>query len=195
MDAARLCVAPPVVDASGRYQSHNEGKHKMKVLVAVASRHGSTRDIGEVIARELRATGLTVDVRDAKHVDTVQGYDAVVLGSAVYIGNWLAEAKQFGERHRDELLKLPVWVFSSGPLGLGKHQPENDPQALVASLGDIPIRDHKVFVGKLDPSDLGLGEELIVKMVRAPYGDFRNWVEIRRWARGIASQLSTEPAH
>lgn len=167
----------------------------MKVLIAVASRHGSTRDMADVIAGELRATGREVAVRDAAEVTTLQGYDAVILGSAIYMGSWLPEARKFAEQHQAELARLPLWVFSSGPLGAENAQPPVDPQTLAASLGDLNIRDHKVFVGKLDQTDLDLGERLIVKMVRAPYGDFRNWLLIRRWARSIASQLHAVPAH
>ena len=161
----------------------------MNVVIVVASKHGSTVEIGEAIAEELRAAGHTAEARLVGDVEGLAGYDAVVLGSAVYMGSWLPEARQFAEEYHAQLEKVPVWIFSSGPLGAGDPQPHDDPARFVEPMGDVPVRDHKVFVGKLDSDSLGLAERLATKMVRAPYGDFRDWNDIREWARGIGEQL------
>ncbi|MDQ3855585.1 MAG: flavodoxin domain-containing protein, partial [Chloroflexota bacterium] len=161
----------------------------MGVLVAVASKHGSTREIAEVIAEELRTQGLEVDLRDAGQVDALEGYDAVVLGSGIYAGSWLPEAKHFADQHRGALTGLPVWLFSSGPLGAPEPKPHDDPAKLAAPMGDVPIREHRVFVGKLDPADLSFGERLIARVVHAPSGDFRDWEDVSGWARRVAAEL------
>jgi menaquinone-dependent protoporphyrinogen oxidase len=161
----------------------------MRVLIAVASKHGSTREIGEVIAAELCAADITVDLENAEDVKTVSCYDAVILGSAVYEGAWLPEARQLGERHQDALLRVPVWVFSSGPLGAPDELFHEDPQRLAAPLGNVVPREHQIFAGKLDPSTLNFVEHVISKVVKAPDGDFRRWEEIRAWAGEIASAL------
>lgn len=169
----------------------------MKILVVVASKHGSTREIAEAIAEEMRAEKLTVDMRNLQEtaeVGDITGYDAVVLGSAIYAGSWLPEAKQFAEEHQAELSKLPVWLFSSGPLGAGDPQPHDDPDRLTAPMGEVKARDHRVFVGKLDPAKLGLGEWLMAKMVKAPVGDFRDWEQVRGWARSVAKELRSAVA-
>jgi menaquinone-dependent protoporphyrinogen oxidase len=168
-----------------------------KVLVAVASKHGSTREIADAIAEELRAEHLTVDLRDlegAAAIGDISAYDAVVFGSAIYAANWLPEAKQFAEQYRAALAGLPVWLFSSGPLGAEDPKPQDDPSALAAPLGDVKVRDHRIFVGKLDMDKLAFPERLLTKVVGAPAGDFRDWDEIRGWARGIASSLQAEVA-
>ena len=162
----------------------------MSVLVAVASKHGSTHAIAEAVAEELRAANLDVDLRETGEVDDLAGYDAVVFGSAIYAGHWLPEAKQFAERHHAELSRLPVWLFSSGPLGAPDPQPHDDPDKLAAPMGDVAVRDHQVFAGKLASADLSFSERLIVKMVRAPYGDFRDWDAVRAWAREIGVALA-----
>lgn len=165
----------------------------MHILLAVASKHESTHEIANVLADELRVAGQSVEVYNADAAPSPQAYDAVILGSAIYAGSWLFAAKHFVERYRAELVGLPLWVFSSGPLGAENPQPHDDPQHLAASLGELPVRDHKVFVGKLDTSDLGVAERVIAKVVRAPIGDFRNWDAIRGWAHEIAAGL-TVPA-
>lgn len=162
----------------------------MKILVAVASKHGSTLEIAEAVTEELRRAGHAAELREAGEVLTLAGYEAVVLGSAVYVGSWLTEARSFAQHHRAALGKLPVWVFSSGPLGEDNPQPHDEPKQLAAPLGEVVIRNHRMFAGKLDKHDLNVGERLIARVVRAPTGDFRDWEEIRSYAREIASALA-----
>src|SRR5215207_3036856 len=165
----------------------------MRVLVTFASKHGSTHEIAEAIAAALRAENLTVDLKDAADVKAIAGYyDAVIFGSAVYAGSWLPEAKQLAERQHAALASLPVWLFSSGPIGGENPQPHDDPAQLAAPLGEIKVRDHHVFVGKLDFAELGFAERFISKAVRAQEGDFRDWDDVRKWARKIAAELQRQ---
>ena len=168
----------------------------MKVLIAVASKHGSTREIAQAISEELQEANIAVEILDLTkgEIADVGSYHAVILGSAIYAGSWLPEAKQFAQKHNTELASLPVWLFSSGPLGADNPQPHDDPEKLALSLGQVKVREHHVFVGKLDAADLRLGERLIVKMVHAPGGDFRDWEEVSNWGRSIARQLHSEVA-
>jgi menaquinone-dependent protoporphyrinogen oxidase len=164
----------------------------MVILIAVASRHGSTDDIAEAIAHELRVAGNTVSVQNADDVKNIEPYEAVIVGSAVYAGSWLATARDFIKQHRVGLAQIPVWLFSSGPLGDDEPQPTGEPNQLRELLAATGARGHTIFVGKLDKSRLGMGERLIVRFVGAPEGDFRDWEAIRGWAHTIAEAL--EPA-
>jgi menaquinone-dependent protoporphyrinogen oxidase len=166
----------------------------MNILIAVASRHGSTQEIAEAIAQELRAARHTVQVEKTGEVDDITGYAAVIVGSAVYMGDWLPEARQFVERHQTELAARPVWLFSSGPLGQEHPRPEGDPAHLAALMQDTGAQGHRIFVGKLDRSDLGLAERLITKAIKPPEGDFRDWPAIRAWAQEIAAALPVAAA-
>ena len=163
----------------------------MNILIAVASRHGSTRGIADAIAQELASFGDTAIVRDSGEVTDLETYDAAVVGSAIYMGSWLPEARRFVQRNRDRLSTMPVWLFSSGPLGASDPQPKNDPAQFEELIQASGACAHRIFVGKLDKNDLGFGERLAVKMVKAPEGDFRDWETIRDWAREIASDLAT----
>lgn len=161
----------------------------MKALVAFASCHQSAQDIADEIAGELRTAGLDVDLKKVDEVPRISGYDAVVLGSAVYMGAWLPEAWNFVDRFCTRLDTIPVWLFSSGPLGLEDPKPEGDP----ARMGDLMqitlAEDHHIFGGKLDLKALSFGERLITRVVRPPEGDFRDWSSIRGWAHQIATSL------
>jgi menaquinone-dependent protoporphyrinogen oxidase len=125
-------------------------------------------------------------------VTSLDGYDAVVLGSGVYAGRWVDAAKKLVDRHLDELRARPVWLFSSGPLG-EPPKPDDEPPDGKAAAERIGAREHRVFAGSLDRAKLGFGERAIVGMVKAPYGDFRSWETIATWGTGIAKALSAEP--
>src|SRR6266566_4086424 len=89
----------------------------MKALVAVATQHGATREIADMIGATIAARGIETDIREVEKVTAVDGYDGVVVGSAVYMGNWIKSARTFVEGNADELAARPTWMFSSGPIG------------------------------------------------------------------------------
>ena len=186
-----------------------------KVLVVYASRHGSTRGIAQRIEEVLRTEGLEVDIAPADHASGVGAADAVVVGSAVYMGSWLKEAVEFVKRNEVRLAELPLWFFSSGPLpgsSLGKG-PDVDP--LTDALGpeegpgsggrkkidEITAatfpKDHRVFLGAFDPNDPAkVTSERLVRLLPAvkkalPAGDFREWDAIEAWAHEIAATLAS----
>lgn len=162
---------------------------RQRILVAVASKHGATRQIADHVAATLRHRGADVAVEDAAVVDHVDGYDAVVIGSAVYAGHWLKEARLVAERVAERDPRPAVWLFSSGPVG-DPPKPAEDPVD-VADITDLTgAHGHEVFAGKLDRSALGFGERAIAIAFRAPEGDFRDWNAIAAWAGGIADDLA-----
>jgi len=167
----------------------------MNVLLAVASKHGGTRGIGDAIVAELRVRGIAADVRGVDEALPVDGYDAVIVGSAIYLGNWLPEARRFVESFRGELAAVPVWLFSSGPLGADAPPPKGNPDHLVELMTTSGARGHRLFVGSLDKRKLGFGERLAATLVHAPEGDFRDWAAIRGWAREIATALRPATVH
>ena len=161
----------------------------MTILLAVANRHGSTYEIATALAHELQEAGHTAIVRNAADVAATEPYDAVIIGSAVYMGAWLPEARHFVERHQARLQTVPVWLFSSGPLGRDDVQPHGAPAHLAELMQTTRAREHHLFAGKLDKAALGRGERLVVSVVKAPEGDFRDWEAIRGWARAIAAAV------
>ena len=90
-----------------------------KILVAYASKYGSTKEIAEKIGQVLTDAGFAVDVLPADKVADVAPYQAVVLGSAVYSGNWRKAAANFLKANEKALAGRPLWLFSSGPTGKG----------------------------------------------------------------------------
>jgi menaquinone-dependent protoporphyrinogen oxidase len=161
----------------------------MPVLVAYASKHSSTEEIAQRIAEAMREAGRAADARLASEVDDLSGYDAVVLGSAVYAKRWQRDARSFARRHARELQDMPVWLFSSGPFGA----PEDHPTAptppvaekLVKQLG---AREHVMFGGRVPPDPGNFIERAMLKNTPPEQHDARDWPAIEAWARAIAEQ-------
>jgi menaquinone-dependent protoporphyrinogen oxidase len=159
-----------------------------RVLVATASRHGATEEIARVIGEVLADAGLEVTVRPMSEVDALAEYDAYVLGSAIYIGRWLREARNFVDEHHELLSTRPTWLFSSGPVGDGPAAADPfDPRGLMEL---TQARDHCLVGGRLDSNLLGLRERAVVKLVHAEDGDHREWDTIAAWATAIARRLN-----
>ena len=161
----------------------------MKVLVAVASKHGSSIEIGQVIESTLRSAGLTVDLARLEDDPSLDGYDAAVLGSGVYSGHWMRAAREYVDAHEAELKAIPVWLFSSGPVG-DPPRPLENPAEVASVVKRIGARGHRLFAGKIDGSELRVAEKALVALVRAEQGDFRPWSEISVWAESIAESLA-----
>jgi menaquinone-dependent protoporphyrinogen oxidase len=162
----------------------------MKVLVSGASKYGSTAEVAAAIGEELQAQGVDAEVRAPTDVDTLDNFDAAVLGSGVYAGHWLEPAKTVIERHGEALRGRPVWLFSVGPVG-EPPKPDEEPVDVARPLDATKAREHRIFAGRLDRSRLSFVENAIVIALRAPEGDFRDWDAIRAWARDIAKALET----
>jgi menaquinone-dependent protoporphyrinogen oxidase len=167
---------------------------KLRVLVAVASKHGATADIGAALATALtdsvagRAAGLTAVCVPVEQRPDPAPYDAVVLGSAVYVGRWLEPARHYAAEHVAALRSRPVWLFSSGPVGEPPF-PADEPHDVEPLARSMGARGQRVFPGRLDKSLLTFGERAMVTAMRAPIGDFRDWAAVLAWGDEIAAEV------
>ncbi|MFN3538670.1 MAG: flavodoxin domain-containing protein [Rhodococcus sp. (in: high G+C Gram-positive bacteria)] len=163
----------------------------MRILIATASRHGATREIGQWLgsnlSHELSSVdgATTVDVRDASDVDSIVEYDAAIIGSGVYMGRWLRDARSLIAREQAELETMPVWLFSSGPVD-GSTPAETQPKETKAAWAI----EHRVFGGKLDHSKLSRFERAVVRLIKAADGDSRSPADVARWAEAISGILT-----
>jgi len=164
----------------------------VKVLVSAASRHGATVEVAATIGAVLGAAGHDVYILAPDEIRRIDGLDAAVIGSAVYVGRWIEPARDLVARHKVALSKIPVWLFSSGPVGDPPRPPE-DPSDAPALADLIGARGHRCFPGLVDKRRLGIAERAMVAAVRVPEGDYRPWGDIEAWAREIATVLAAEP--
>ncbi len=160
----------------------------MTVFVLTASRYGATTEIGDAIAEEFRAQGFETVAQPVEAVLNIGSAEAVVLGSAVYIGRWLREAREFASTHQEALRERPVWIFSSGPIGIPP-KPAEDPVDVAEILEVTGAREHHVFAGRLDRDRLRFVDRAVVTALRAPEGDYRDWDAIREWGRELATTI------
>lgn len=167
------------------------------VLVAYATRYGSTQEIAETVAATLREGGLTVDLRPARNVQTLAGYQAVVLGAPLYMFHWHKDARHFLERYQDILKQLPVAVFALGPFHNEEKEFQEVRKELDQELAKFPWLTpaaKAVFGGKFDPEKLTFPHNLIPAMKQMPASDIRDWTTIRAWANDLVAQLQLTPA-
>lgn len=170
----------------------------IRVLVAHSSKYGATAEIAEKIGQVLEQAGLQVDVLSADRISDPSAYQAVVLGSAVYIGRWRKEAVRFLKANEQILAGKSVWLFSSGPTGEGDPvelvQGWRFPGSLQPSIDKVQPRDIAVFHGAVDVDKLNFLERWMLKNVKSPTGDFRDWEAITAWAAAIADELQAGDA-
>jgi menaquinone-dependent protoporphyrinogen oxidase len=159
------------------------------ILLAYASRHGSTHEVAENIAAALRERHVAVDVRACETIDTVVDYDAVVLGAALYTGRVHADARRFLKRHAGPLAVKPLAVFAMGPRTLAPGEIKSSHEQLDRTLAHFPELSPiavAVFGGVVDP------EQLHFPLNRMPASDARDWKAIRAWALAIAPGLAKD---
>ena len=164
---------------------------KRPILVAYASRAGSTREVAEAIGQSLTEHGARAEVRLIADITDLRPYRAVILGSAIHAGKWLPEAVKFVEQHRTDLAQTPL-VYFLVCATLREDTPEHHREVL-AYLD--PVRkmveplEIGLFAGKLDADHLPFLERMMVKVMRSPQGDWRDWTAIRGWAGEVAERL------
>lgn len=170
----------------------------MKVLIAYGSRLGATEGIAERIGEVLRGDGLIVTVQPAASAGPIEDYDAAILGGGIYAGHWHRSVKDFVDNNAGPLRQMPVWLFSSGPVGERATEAAPIDAVEVAGMAArIHARGRTVFLGaldrsRIDGSDLS-GLERLVTRNFIPQGDWRDWDAIEAWAHAVARELIGVP--
>lgn len=164
------------------------------ILVTYASKNGATREIAEKIGEVIKQAGGQVNVAPVNGIKDLNSYGAIILGSAVYIGKWQKEAVEFLQVNENILADRPVWLFSSGPTGEGDPvellEGWRIPTALRPVVDRIQPRDIAVFHGFINPEKLNFIEKQVIKSMKKPFGDFRDWDAIHAWTTTIIQGLN-----
>lgn len=159
----------------------------MKVLVAVGSKYGATREVAKAVSDELKLLGFEVDFEDACDVKSVTYYDAIILGSAVYGGFWRKDASGLVKSYTAELKERDVWLFSVGMTSVTEPgQPLDEAEQFAIDTG---AHEHQRFDGRLDPELLNFGEKALIRAIKPPIGDFRDFEAVKAWARRVGADL------
>jgi menaquinone-dependent protoporphyrinogen oxidase len=162
-----------------------------RILVAYASKKGSTTEIAQAIGKELQAAGYVVDVTEVGAVTSPLRYNAVVIGGPMYMGKMMGEVGKFVRRHYNELRDLPVagFIVGIGPVSKDPASIMDAKKALHAALDPLQPVEVTAFAGRLNPEKLSWFQNWITKKVKSPVGDFRNWTEIAAWAKELPGRM------
>ena len=173
-----------------------------KILVAYASSYGSTQEIAVVVAEELQAQTLPVELLPIKEVRSLAGFSAVVLGAPLYMFHWHKDALRFLSRFQRELEGMPAAVFAGGPFAAadGKEPDEKTWQEVQSEL-EKELAKYPWFKpvsiqfvgGRFDPAKLRFPYSLIPALKQLPATDFRDWQAIREWANSLVLKFA-QPA-
>jgi len=162
------------------------------VLVAYATRHGSTQEVAEAVAATLREHGLEVELQPAREVRSLERYQAVVLGTALYMFRFHKDARRFLAHQRATLAERPVAIFALGPFNNEEKEWQGVRAQLDKELAKFPWLApvaKQVFGGKFDPAKLRFPYNLLPALKRLPASDIRDWKAIHEWASGVAEKL------
>jgi len=167
------------------------------ILVAYATRYGSTQEVAEAVAATMRDSGLEVDLQPMRQVRTLEGYRAVVLGAPLYIGRWHKDAQRFLSLHQETLTQRPVAIFTLGPTRPDEKEWEGVHAQLDQELAKVPWLTPiavELFGGKYDPAKLSFFHKLLATLPASPLhqmpaSDVRDWTAIRAWASDLAAKL------
>ena len=161
------------------------------VLVAYATKRGSTREVAEAIAERLATRGLETTVSCADDVADLEAFDGVVLGGSLYMGRWHADARAFLKSHREALTAVPLAVFAMGPLTMEDSDVAGSRKQLdhaLAKTPDVEPVSIAIFGGVIDP------EKLRFPFSHMPASDARDWDAVAAWADEVATLLEQEVA-
>jgi len=159
-----------------------------KVLVTYASKYGSTGGVADAIGKELCTKDMAADTVLIKNAGNISSYQGVVIGSAIYMGNWMPEAVDFVKNNRDILRQVPVAYFLvcmtlSQPTEKNRTKVLSYMDPLLKAVPEIKPIGIGTFAGALDYKNLSWLNKKIMKSKGSPEGDFRDWNAIRAWAR------------
>ena len=167
-----------------------------RVLVAYATKYGSTTGIARRIGEVLSSHALDVDVQLVRPDLRIAGYGSVILGSSVYIGRARKEARIFLRSNEQALASMPVWLFSSGPTDDSEFDERLDgwhvPGWVKETVDRIAPRDRIVFGGAMDPGKMSGLERWIIRRIGAATADVRDWDRISAWAEKVAAEIERE---
>ena len=157
------------------------------ILIAYATRAGSTTEVAAAIGEIIKQRGFRVAVKPVKEVPSLKDYQAVILGSAIRMGNWLPEAVDFVKKNQQALNRVPTAVFTVHMLNTGDDETSrNNRMAYLDSVRPLLNNPEEVyFEGKMDFSRLSTLDRMIAKLVKAVESDHRDWEGIRSWAGRI----------
>lgn len=167
-----------VIHRFGRLDAMTEG---MKILIAIGSKRGGTVEIGEWLRQALQRAGFEAELKPAKEVRQVDGYDAVIVGGSLYMFRWHRDAQRFVENQAAALRTRDVWFFSSGPLDDSSGKKVIPPLPNVSRLMlSVGAHGHATFGGRMEPGSSSL-----------PVGDWRDRSQVEAWAATVALALKS----
>ena len=195
---AQTDMSDTLIPTNPAIDINEQKKFRRRILIAYASQFGSTGEIAERIAARLNPHGHQIDLMRVDQVESLDNYDAIIIGGAIQYDRWMGKARNFIEKHKLQLEKIPCACFFSC-LTLSRHDDASAAQAqgyargisqLFTNSPPIVVRG---FAGVLDYSKMSIPVRLVAKVILSiigvKQGDYRNWLEIDNWADTLNARI------
>lgn len=161
-----------------------------RVLVAYATRFGSTHEVASAIAHELNTAGFQAQAAEVGSTLVPEDYDAFVIGSPLYGGKWMSTAGMFAAIMSERMAGKPVALFSMGTMGVKRPEAgESEHKAFINNLTEVApklnVVSDAVFNGYFARANLPFFLRLIDRIMPTPEGDHRDWTAIQTWAKSL----------
>lgn len=189
--AGLICSAQALAGVKMIESKHGDEKSAVKVLIAYASKAGSTAEVADRMGKALAGEGAYVEVKPAKAVKDISGYTAVVAGSPIYMGKIMGDMNSFLKKNKEGLKSKKVACFVMSGM-LREDTPENRKKAQAAldqMTAHVSAVDTAMFAAMMDYSKLGFFNKTMAKAAKAKEGDWRDWKAIEGWAKGLAQKF------
>lgn len=170
---------------------------RSSVLIAYATRGGSTGEVAQAIAAAMAEAGLPAEAQAVEQVDTLSGREAIILGAPLYVGRFPKEFHRFLRVHREALHRQHPWFFAVGPTRNREEDFEGARKQAEKQLSAYPwldVKDVQVFGGRWSMQNLPFPFSLLLRipgnpLKKIPMEDIRDWAAIRAWGTGVARQI------
>jgi menaquinone-dependent protoporphyrinogen oxidase len=164
---------------------------KEPILIAYATRGGTTQKVAESIGHALRNQGILVEARPVEQVKNLSPYRAVIMGSGTREERWLLEAEHFVRDHREALSKLPTTFFMVYTALLGEFP--NRVDEVLAQLSQVRQSVEPLEVAIVSRDIQAMPPRLLVNAKQLPKGQWGGWEALESWAKKVSKQLDLEP--
>ncbi len=161
------------------------------ILVTYASRYGGTKQIATYLAKVLELEGYKTQLKHVDDVVSISLYDFLVVGSGLYLGQWLEDAAEFLDSFSMNLGEKPVWLFSAGPSEeLSQLKDSPVPSNLQPLLSYFSIKDAALFNTQVNAKELSFDDYLLLQRMQSLSLDASSWQKVKTWGLSIAQVIA-----
>jgi len=161
-----------------------------KILVAYATKTGSTAEVAVEIGKTLAGLGREVDVKPIAEAGELSAYSSFVIGAPINGFRWRQDALDFVSANRAALSAKPTAFFLLSIMyGHGRPSARRKAETFLAPVGALVKPVSTGFFGGVMASAPPWPLRVMFGVKKDAPRDARDWNAIRTWAAELAEKL------